>query len=433
MVRIVQKIRQSLSGGLKRDIFWTLLGQVTVLLVLLAVNKLMSNALSVEEFGRYNVIRRSTSVISFVLLGGLGITVPRYLSISISKHRFHEAQGLIAATWIYMFLLTAVVTVSYILLYRSMAVLVIGDLNVPFYAVCLLYAASTALASYIFAYYRGIGQFKLFNLSQIIYQLLMLVPLALRIESLLAIITWWSLLNMLFVVLVLVRELCHYRSVVSHFKQTLSGIKGSLRQIAGYSLPRLFGDFFLFAYSAFPVIYIGNRLSLEDASFYSVGVSLVTMITPVFSFLGVVLLPEVSKMMAAKRLADAGRLVSRLAVVYLILAGALTVMLYLLMDQFICIFFAEKYLQASAAGKIIALSLVPQSLYLLYRNPNDAVAVFPFNTLILAICFALLVVGFVLTESIMQYAYIYLLLSVLQCVMSVAVWFYLIKKNGHEV
>lgn len=216
---------------------------------------------------------------------------------------------------------------------------------------------------------------------------------------------------------------------VKHYRVNVNLLFTRFKELFIYSFPRLFGDFFLFAYSAFPAIYIGTTLGLEQTSYYSVGISLVTMVTPIYSFLGVVLLPTVSKMMVTHQVKEANRLVSKLALAYIVLALLFTGILYFGIDVFIHLFFADKYLVASNIGKVIVLSILPQSIYLLYRNPNDAVSVFPFNTIMLAVSFVILVAGFMYFHTLLQYAYVYLLIAIFQCCSSVLAWTYFYNKK----
>lgn len=429
MESICAYVKSRLAHGIGHDLFWTLLGQSVVMVVLLLLNKALSNDLSIEDFGKYNIIRRSTSVISFVLIGGLGISVPRYLSIAISKNKYREVQAYLTASLLYLFVVFILTTVLYLLLYGSLTNIVLGANNFRFYVVCLLYAMTGAMNTYIYSYYRGIGKFRQFNLSQIIVQLLLLVPLLFKIQDLYLIICSWTFLNAIYIISIFVKEHKDYYQLRCRFKVGIKTVKEKFRELFIYSFPRLIGDFFLFAYSAFPVIYIGNHLDLEQASYYSVGVSLVTIVTPLFSFLGIVLLPSISRMIANGQFAVANNIVTRVAFVYAGIAIALTVGLFFEMDLLIHIFFADKYLVASKIGRIIAISLLPQSMYYLYRNPNDAASVFPFNTIILAVCFCLLVVGFLFFDSIVQYAYIYLLVSIVQCLLSLLVWYYYSRKK----
>lgn len=426
---ILKGIKERFSKGIGQDVLWTLIGQVLLMLVLLVINKFLSNVLSIEEFGRYNIIKRSSTVLSFMLLGGLGIAMPRYLPIYASKRKVRNVEGLLYASWLYLFVVTLLISFAYLLFYSKLVTLVIGSDDVKFYVLCLFYAMTVAINSYIYAYYRGLGKFKLFNISQIIVQLLLLIPLIFRVEHLFSIILFWTSTNLLFIIGTAIKEYRVYSALISYYKVNANLLFARFKELFVYSFPRLFGDFFLFAYSAFPTIYIGKTLGLGQTSYYSVGISLVTMVTPIYSFLGVVLLPMVSKMMANNQVREANRLVSKLALAYIVLALLFTGILYFGIDLFIHFFFADKYLVASDISKVLVLSILPQSIYLLYRNPNDAVSVFPFNTVMLAASFAILVVGFLSFHTLLQYAYVYLFIAIFQCCSSVLAWTYFYNKK----
>lgn len=424
-----KEFRNKCKTSIGYDVIWTFTGQIGVMIVLLIVNKLLSNQLSIEDFGSYNIIKRSTAVLSFILLGGLGISIPRYLSVFIAKKQSRNTQSTLFASWFYLFSVALFTTVVYIFLYKNLSIIVIGEYNWSFYIACLLYAMSLSLISYIAAYYRGIGKFKEFNISQIIFQCIMLLPLIMGIDRLSTIIISWTVLNTLGISYFFMREYSIYKEIVYHFTPSFSLFRTRFTELSIYSLPRLCGDFFLFAYSAFPVIYIGNKLGLQVASYYSVGISLLTIVTPLFAFLGVILLPLVSKQIACNNSIKARRSVRQLTIIYLIFSVLFSAIMYLAIKYLIVVFFAEKYLPAMPFAKIITMSLVPQSMYLLYRNPNDAISTIPFNTIILAICFGFLVVGYVVYNDIIHYAYIYLLVSILQCILSVGVWELLINRK----
>lgn len=192
---VLEYIKKAYHKELGKDIFWTLFGQIIIMVVLLLMNKALSNLLTVEEFGRYNIVRRSTSVITFVLVGGLGITMPRYLSLSIGKKDVRGIQAYLFASWVYLLIIVGCVSLVYLLLYKELATIVLGSNDFDFYVACLLYAVTAAINTYIYAYYRGIGKFKLFNLSQIIAQILLLLPILFQIDNLFYIICSWTLLS----------------------------------------------------------------------------------------------------------------------------------------------------------------------------------------------------------------------------------------------
>ena len=181
-------------------------------------------------------------------------------------------------------------------------------------------------------------------------------------------------------------------------------------------------DFFLFSLAAFPLIYISNTQGLQSTAYYSVGITFVTMVTPVFSFMGIILLPYVSECIAKHEHRTADRFVRHLALLYLGASLLAIAVLYLFMDFLTSLLFTDSYLVTADITRIMILSILPQAIYLLYRNPIDAVSVIPYNTIILGICLAGMVAGFALSTTLTQFAWAYLIISCLQGLLSFLTW-----------
>ena len=71
------------KGGVKmtKDVVWTFIIQMMIMLCSFVITKLLSNRLDMDEFGQYNLIKRSIQVLSFMMLAGVGITLPRYIPL----------------------------------------------------------------------------------------------------------------------------------------------------------------------------------------------------------------------------------------------------------------------------------------------------------------------------------------------------------------
>ena len=109
---IISKVKDRLKSKMAGDVIWTFAGQVLVLLAAFALNKVLSVRLDVDTFGEYNLVKRSVSVISFVMLAGTGIAMPRYLAIYIGKNNLPQAKAFVRAA--ILFVITATVAVSLI-------------------------------------------------------------------------------------------------------------------------------------------------------------------------------------------------------------------------------------------------------------------------------------------------------------------------------
>jgi len=231
----------------------------------------------------------------------------------------------------------------------------------------------------------------------------------------------WLVITALLVAFYLGRELYQY-SQTSNFKLQTTNFRESLHEIIKYSSGRLLADFFLFSLSAFPLIYISNSQGLQPTAYYSVGITFVTMVTPVFSFMGIILLPYVSERIAKGEMQTANRFVNRLAMLYVAASLLLTAALYFFTAFLTCLLFASDYVVTVDLTRIMILAILPQATYLLYRNPIDAVAVIPYNTIILGICLAVMVVSFSLSTTLTQFAWAYFIVSLLQGILSLLTW-----------
>lgn len=429
---MLKVIKEKFSSGMGRDVIWTFSFQILIMLCSFAINKLLANRLSIDDFGQYNVIKRSVQVLSFVMLAGVGIALPRYIPLYRNSTPPRRIAPLLTASLIYITGVSLVVFLVCILFSAQMQDVVIGqDGNMNLLLVALAYAFILALAQYVFAYYRGIGHFKWFNGSQLAMQLAIILPLVLLpVLSVSNVFISWLIITILLVVFYFMKEVRSKWKEVREYLQPqnksltshLSPLTSHLKTIIRYSSGRLVADFFQFSLSAFPLIYISNTQGLQMTAYFSVGIFFVTMVTPIFSFMGIILLPYVSQSIVRHEMAAANRLVSRLAMTY-VGASLLFMGFFYLFTKFLTtLLFTSDYLVATDLTRIMILSILPQAVYMLYRNTIDAVSVIPYNAIILGICILAMIVSFSLSTTLTQFAWAYLGVSVLQGLLSWVIW-----------
>lgn len=428
---IPSSIKSKINTPFGKDALWTLLGQIIIMLCLLIINKIISNEFSVSDYGRYNIIKRSSAVLTFVLLGGMGIALPRYLAIALIKKKIKEIKVTLFSSIIYIVLVCIVTLIVYAICKPYICIIVTGSNSWYDYLIIFFYSIISCISSYLVAYYRGLDRFKEFNLIQIILQISVLIPLFFKIPNIIDIFVWWSLIQLILLIIFSIKEIISYKKIFNIIIP-LKFYAERTKELSYYSLPRLIGDFILFAMSAFPLIYIGERLSMTEVSYFSVSITLFTLSTPIFSFFGVILLPYVSRLIADNKAEEAKQLVSKLQKYYISLAILINIVMFIFMKWMILIFFSPDYFPAITPSRIISLSLVPAALYYLYRNPLDAISVKPYNTYILSICFVLLVIGFLYAKSLDQFAYIYLGVYTFQGCVSWLVWKSMINSKTHS-
>ena len=429
---MLKVIKEKFNSGMGRDVVWTFSIQILIMLCSFAINKLLANRLSIDDFGQYNVIKRSVQVLSFVMLAGVGIALPRYIPLYRNSTPPRRIAPLLTASMIYITGVSLVVFLVCILFSTQMQDVVIGQGgNMNLLLVALAYAFILALAQYVFAYYRGIGHFKWFNGSQLAMQLAIILPLVLLpVLTVSNVFISWLIITILLVVFFFIKEVKSKWKEVREYIQPqnksltahLSPLTSHLKTIIRYSSGRLVADFFQFSLSAFPLIYISNTQGLQMTAYFSVGIFFVTMVTPIFSFMGIILLPYVSQSIVRHEMAAANRLVSRLSLTYVGASLFFIGFFYLFTKFLTTLLFTSDYLVATDLTRIMILSILPQAVYMLYRNTIDAVSVIPYNAIILGICILAMVISFSLSTTLTQFAWAYLGVSVLQGLLSWIIW-----------
>ena len=176
-----------------------------------------------------------------------------------------------------------------------------------------------------------------------------------------------------------------------------------------------------------------NIQGLKTTAYFSVGIFFVTMVTPIFSFMGIILLPYVSKVLARNKMAIANRLINHLAIIYIGASLLFISFIYIFTEPLTSLLFSSDYIETKHQTRIMILSILPQALYMLYRNTIDAVSVIPYNAIFLGGCLGGMIIGFMLSSTLTHYAWAYLAVSTLRGILAWGVWTILCRniKNNY--
>ena len=425
----ISTIKNQLNSPMGRDVIWTFIVQMFVMVCGFIITKILSNRLSIDDFGLFSVIKRSTAVLSFVMLAGTGIAIPRYLTIFHNKQLPFRSIAFNQAALLLVFLTSAILILICLLLPDTVGSLIVGHEGFSLLVIALLYAFTFTTSSFLYAYFRGTNQFGQFNLSQALIQFCCILPLLLLpVLTVYRVYIAW--------VLVIAGVVCVF-SIIEIYKNHFvfirrvccQAILQQFKEVISYSSPRMIGDFFLFSINAFPLVYLSKYYHFQDVAYFSVGLTFVTLGTSLFSILGYILLPYVSGALARHEIKQAGRSINRLLFIYIVTAFILTLFFLTFTPFMIRLFFAHNYLVATDLTRIMLLAILPQSIYLLYRNPIDAISKTPYNTINLGICLTIMVIIFYQVESLQHFAYAFLGVSTLKGMMSIVIWEVLKKKK----
>lgn len=413
-----------MRSSLRKDTLTTLVAQAMVMILALLVNKWLSVTLGVEGYGQYSIIKKSTQVLSFVMLGGMGIALPRFLAMYRTGNSADKGRATVLASAALVAMISVPVLVVCGMLPRTLAPVVTGSDDVSLYVSALFYAVSITVATWWYAYYRGAGAFMKFAVAQVLVQGLTTVIAWWFGSDLSVMLNGWSFGTLVLVVVGMGLEGHEKKS--QH--QAGSLFKTQLKTLTKYGMPRLLGDFFLFTFWAFPLVYLNQHLDIQASSYFAVGLTLLGMLTPAFSMLGMVLLPWVSSALAGDRFQHAEKLVGKLMWVFPALAAVAALLVGWGMELFIRLFFDAAFLPAASVSRILLISLVFESIYLLLRNPIDAVNTRPYNTINMLLSLLVLVGLFVVGTTLSDFAYAFLAATVLKATLSIITWLVCRKK-----
>jgi O-antigen/teichoic acid export membrane protein len=427
---IIKVFKEKISSDLGKDIGVTLVSQIVIMILALIINKLLSIMLGVEGYGQYSIIKKSTSVLSFVMLSGMGIALPRYFSGFVTLKDFNRAKSSVIASILISLIVSLIVITICILSIDNLSPLIVGSADIKLYFAAIFFAISITTSSLLFAYYRGANSFKNFAVSQIAIQVIITICTIFFGNNLTFVLFIWSVATLIYVFISIIIESGKNKKYKETHITWNNTVFQQLKTLSKYGIPRLVGDFFLFSFAAFPLIFINQKIGIKPSSFFATGITLTSIITPFFAFTGMVLLPYVSKAKTQNNFTQADKLIKQLTIVYIILSAVAILVLWFGMDTFIRLFFSSEFLPSANISRIIILSILFESIYLLLRNPIDAISSFPYNTINLIISFIVLIVLFYFSKSLEQYAVSFLTVTAVKSSISFFTWQLCRNKNS---
>jgi O-antigen/teichoic acid export membrane protein len=165
------------------------------------------------------------------------------------------------------------------------------------------------------------------------------------------------------------------------------------RELLHYGLQRVPGDFAFMALLTLPAIFAAHLGTIHEAGMVAFGLSLVNMIASLFSPVGIILLPKVSRAIGGADLAsvrDEIDIISRLAV---LLSGAFVILFEVFGGWLIRIYLGRDYADAHSVINVLVVGALPLAIYSTLRSVIDAFHCKAVNTLNLLVALGLFLTG----------------------------------------
>ncbi len=380
---------------MKKKYIQTLVAQIVSLLLAIAALKLAAILFDPTNFGLYNVVRRFVSILNYPLLMGLGISIPIYVSKAyLSKN----AQAHVVTTgflwWIFLTILLSLIN---LLIPGVITKFILGD-GYDYLAWPVLSGFSSLyLYTILYASYRGEQNFGSANLFQVIAAgFFPLITLYLsggiveRYFYLYAVLMFGA--NMLVLVDLYKRKLLFWIDKLEFIIIS--------KKLLKFGLPRVPGEFALFGLMSCPIFFIARFDSLEMAGYVSIGFTLVQLVASFFEFIGTMLLPKSAQLISDGRHEELNHLVNKLCIYSFLAACCVSLVIYFNLEFLLGLLYKNSSLDYIEYSRMIIVSIPFYIVYLIIRNPQDALAIKPINTYNLIACFLLQLSLLIITVNI---------------------------------
>ena len=343
---------------------WVFATEFAVLIILLGVLKLAAGVLNAQEFGAFMLLRTALTLAYPVVLLGLGVALPRYLSIAAAREDRAGLDRLWTGALVVWMIAAVVTAVLFATVRNQTATLLLGSPRhaelTPYLGLMLVGFSWHAL---VYGYFRGRLLMGRANMLQVLNTAVVpAVSLAITQDLpayfLVAAIGW-----------LLVPSVVLAASRVSF---RVRGAGREARTLLAYGVRRLPGDFFLVGLLSIPVILVSSVAGAVQAAYVSLGMTIVGLLGAALTPLGIVLLPRSTRAFARAEDEDLRREVKTLMMA-VTAAGVLFLPLaFLLAEPALVAFLGDRFSEAGSVVPLVLVAAWPYAYFVVLRNVLDA-------------------------------------------------------------
>ncbi|MBI9037066.1 MAG: hypothetical protein JEY97_02960 [Bacteroidales bacterium] len=327
-----------------------------------------------EGFAEYALFRRTLSFVQPILLLGLGVGLPRFVSISESKSNNREASTyFISATFILTSVLI-IITPILLIFKQEFAWLLFGENKYSnFIPPLLVLIIGICFHSLAYSYLRGKLLMLHANSLQII-NLGFILTLSFFISNSIIEVIYFTGFGWMFFSL----------AFLIPFWFKAKGIKElyikKVRELLKYGIQRVPGDIGLAAMLTIPVLTTAHFSGIEAAGYLAFGISLLNMAGAVFSPISLILLPQASALFANKQFGLLRQKTIKILIITLIVSGIGLIVFELFAKGILEIYLSEINSSLIQTCMILISGCVGYCIYISLRSVLDACYIKAINT-----------------------------------------------------
>lgn len=363
--------------GFKGDIFITLLNGIGVIAGVLVLYGLIARFMGVEALGEFLLVRRITFPLMGILLLGMTTGLPYYVS-----REGDNAYGA-AALLLFGLLTIPLIGLASAVLHRGVLSGFPHALALPFF----IFAVGYALQFLVYGLLRG-------NLNILGANLLQLIGTGLIPIGLFFLLYHQGVPSLLIAAGLGTLILSGLAGLVK-LGRGWSAVDGrKMAQLLVYGVQRVPSSLAFFILLGGVPLLILSSTSKAEMAFVNSGISLIRLFMVVVGPLGVVLLPRLSKALAANQKARVAAGLEALAKTTFLVGAALALFLSINSEALMSVWLGSESAAGADIVELIVLALPFYLLMAMLRAPIDAASVRGYNSLIYGVAALALLITF---------------------------------------
>ncbi len=313
-------------------------------------------------FSEYTVNKRLVSFLMPLLMMGMGVSLPKFLSIESEKKQLEiHYSAIVIVSVLFLFSLLLGFGLS-----EQFSQMVFGDVHhEKMCLVILFYVFSLMIHACVYNYFRGKFKFKTSSFLQLLnIGVLPLITYFFADD----IYHYFLYLSVFTLTLLIVVNLLW----IPLLKLSVEDFKSSFKKLMTYGIQRMPGDVVLGLFFALPTFIASNYFSLIIAGNIAFCISLFNIIIALMSPVNIILLPEASKIVSEKNFSLLKSISTKLLVLSLGLGVFSFLVIFLFGDFILELFSVTNVKEVSLMLMIVFFGVIGYSVFSVIRSIVDA-------------------------------------------------------------
>lgn len=349
---------------MKKDLIITFITQFSILLVSLLIYRWFKISYGEQGFAEYSIFKRGSAYMTTFMLMGMGVALPRQIAIEF-KEKEETCKYLIAALSI-LFIGAALIFISFLFLKPQLSQLLFGDANFEYLIKPMLFLVfALILQTIAYGYFRGFLRMKQANIYQFV-NLGFLPVLCFFLNS--------SLESYFYSLAVssLVLFVCFIFYIRKELNFNFRGVFPYIKKLFSYGVQRMPGDFALGSLFALPAIFVAQSEGVIQAGYVAFAISLLNLVGQLFSPIGLVYLPKISRLLGENNFEGVRKHTINLLKISIILSVAGLAVFQFFSIEILSIYLSDVNSQLNAITKTVMYGSVFYVIYVTMRSVIDS-------------------------------------------------------------